>query len=93
MQITTNGLTIELKEITIAGGGSWHNGNPGDVEWSILNFGMSWGISANLAKAISAAFVEIALINSAFDVSEQEIYQMENERLNDTYHLESESEF
>ncbi|WP_293134738.1 hypothetical protein [Microcoleus sp. bin38.metabat.b11b12b14.051] len=93
MQITTNGLTIDFKEITIAGGGSWHRGNPGDVEWSIVNFGMSWGISANLADAISAGIAEVALINSQFDVSQEEIYQMENERLNDTYHLESESEF
>ena len=93
MQITTNGLTIEFKEITIAGEGSWHTGNPGDVQWSVVNFGMSWGISANLAEAISASLAEVALIISEFGVSQNEIYQMENERLNDIYHLESESEF
>lgn len=81
--IHTNGLVFQCNQLPADGAGSWYSGKANDWQWSVKDFGISWGIAPNLGQAIREASSEIDSINRDFNVCP---YQIENDRLNPLYH-------
>lgn len=84
MKIHFEGFTAICTPITEEGGGAWFSGVPGDWQWSIEHFGMSWGVEETLGSAIRASKAEIFSLNADFVLNP---YEDENDRLNDCYFI------
>lgn len=76
IQININCFIVDFQQLDQDNQGAWHSGKAGDWQWTIQDFGMSWGISPTLEQAIVDSNQEMENIRKDFDISDHDIYAM-----------------
>jgi hypothetical protein len=69
IMMATITFTIEFTQLTEDGEGYWFTGKAGDYQWSLAEFGMSWGIAPTFREAYANAMREIEILCEDFDMT------------------------